>query len=85
MVESQAIGRALRLGQEKNVHVVRYIMKGTVEEVRHNISLELNKLLTKHFKKEIHSQQTRKIEYSRVGWNEGTAEENTLGTRDDDA
>jgi hypothetical protein len=34
MVESQAIGRVLRLGQERNVRVVRYIMKGTVEEVR---------------------------------------------------
>jgi SWI/SNF-related matrix-associated actin-dependent regulator of chromatin subfamily A3 len=36
MVESQAIGRVLRLGQERNVRVVRYIMKGTVEEVREN-------------------------------------------------
>jgi SWI/SNF-related matrix-associated actin-dependent regulator of chromatin subfamily A3 len=34
MVESQAIGRVLRLGQERNVHVMRYIMKGTVEEVK---------------------------------------------------
>lgn len=34
MVESQAIGRVLRLGQERNVRVVRYIMKGTLEEVR---------------------------------------------------
>lgn len=32
MVESQAIGRVLRLGQTKDVHVVRYIMKGSVEE-----------------------------------------------------
>ncbi|KAF2116188.1 SNF2 family N-terminal domain-containing protein [Lophiotrema nucula] len=31
-VESQAIGRILRLGQEKSVTIVRYIMKGTVEE-----------------------------------------------------
>ena len=33
MVENQAIARVLRLGQTKNVRVVRYIMKGTVEEV----------------------------------------------------
>lgn len=33
MVESQAIGRVLRLGQERNVRIVRYIMKRTVEEV----------------------------------------------------
>lgn len=34
MVESQAIARVSRLGQKKNVSVIRYIMKGTVEEVR---------------------------------------------------
>jgi SWI/SNF-related matrix-associated actin-dependent regulator of chromatin subfamily A3 len=33
MVENQAIGRVLRLGQSRNVKVVRYIVKGTVEEV----------------------------------------------------
>ncbi|KAH8812889.1 SNF2 family N-terminal domain-containing protein [Xylogone sp. PMI_703] len=32
MVESQAIARVSRLGQKKKVLVVRYIMKGTVEE-----------------------------------------------------
>ncbi|KAI9778365.1 MAG: hypothetical protein M1839_008153 [Geoglossum umbratile] len=31
-VESQAIGRALRLGQVKQVTVIRYIMKDTVEQ-----------------------------------------------------
>jgi SWI/SNF-related matrix-associated actin-dependent regulator of chromatin subfamily A3 len=34
MVENQAIARVLRLGQTRNVRVVRYIMKGTVEEVQ---------------------------------------------------
>jgi SNF2 family DNA or RNA helicase len=33
MVEQQAIGRALRLGQTKKVVVSRYIMRGTIEEV----------------------------------------------------
>jgi SNF2 family DNA or RNA helicase len=33
MVEKQAIARVLRLGQGRNVKVVRYIVKGTVEEV----------------------------------------------------
>jgi SWI/SNF-related matrix-associated actin-dependent regulator of chromatin subfamily A3 len=33
MVESQAIARVVRLGQKKNVSVIRYIMKGTIEEV----------------------------------------------------
>jgi SNF2 family DNA or RNA helicase len=33
MVEQQAIGRALRLGQTQKVVVSRYITKGTIEEV----------------------------------------------------
>ena len=33
MVEYQAIARVLRLGQTRNVRVVRYIMKDTVEGV----------------------------------------------------
>lgn len=33
-VESQAIARAIRLGQESDVSVTRYIIKNTVEEVR---------------------------------------------------
>jgi hypothetical protein len=33
MVENQAIGRVLRLGQKRNVKVVRYMIVGTVEEV----------------------------------------------------
>ncbi|PVI03078.1 hypothetical protein DM02DRAFT_588373 [Periconia macrospinosa] len=31
-VESQAVGRALRLGQQKQVTVIRYILKDTIEE-----------------------------------------------------
>jgi SNF2 family DNA or RNA helicase len=33
MVESQAIGRVLRIGQGRDVKVVRYSVKGTIEEV----------------------------------------------------
>ncbi|KAJ6150203.1 helicase [Penicillium samsonianum] len=33
MVERQAIGRVVRLGQTKDVTITRYIMRGTVEEV----------------------------------------------------
>ena len=33
MIESQAIARVLRIGQERDVQVVRYIVTGTVEEV----------------------------------------------------
>ncbi|KAF1984562.1 hypothetical protein K402DRAFT_422775 [Aulographum hederae CBS 113979] len=31
-LENQALSRAIRLGQENNVQVIRYIMKGTVEQ-----------------------------------------------------
>ena len=31
-IESQAIGRALRLGQKDNVTIIRYTMRNTVEE-----------------------------------------------------
>ena len=34
MVESQAIARVLRLGQDKIVRVVRYIVRDTVEVVK---------------------------------------------------
>lgn len=36
-VEEQAIARVLRLGQKKNVWVIRYIMRSTIEEVRLSI------------------------------------------------
>lgn len=32
-VESQAVGRVLRIGQERKCHIVRYIMKGSIEKV----------------------------------------------------
>jgi hypothetical protein len=36
-VEDQAIGRVFRMGQEKNVYVIRYITKNTVEEVSYKV------------------------------------------------
>jgi hypothetical protein len=33
-VESQATGRVMRIGQQKQVHVTRYIVKNSIEEVR---------------------------------------------------
>lgn len=32
-IEKQAIGRVMRLGQEKNVTVIRYVVEHTVEQV----------------------------------------------------
>ncbi|KAF2178018.1 hypothetical protein K469DRAFT_600904, partial [Zopfia rhizophila CBS 207.26] len=43
-VESQSIGRAVRLGQKKRVSVIRYIMKDTVEEVRGDCLRSLKKV-----------------------------------------
>lgn len=34
MIESQAIARVLRIGQDRDVKVIRYIVKGSVEEAR---------------------------------------------------
>ena len=48
MVEAQAIARVNRLGQKRNVRVVRYIMKGTVEEVRFPSMVDYEKI-TEHY------------------------------------
>ena len=37
-IETQAIGRAVRLGQKKPVTVVRFITKDTVEEEHFNLN-----------------------------------------------
>jgi SNF2 family DNA or RNA helicase len=42
-MEWQAIGRAYRMGQTKKVHVVRFIMKDTVEEEIYKINKEEDK------------------------------------------
>lgn len=69
MVENQAIARVLRLGQTRNVRVVRYIMKGTVEEV--DPSPAFIKTETNNYnKKEMRSQQIRKLEFAKAGWKE---------------
>jgi hypothetical protein len=46
MVENQAIARVLRLGQTRNVRVVRYVMKETIEEVRASDTIRMNIALT---------------------------------------
>lgn len=39
-VENQAIARAIRLGQRDKVHVTRYVIKNTVEEVSSPLTLD---------------------------------------------
>ncbi|KAF2178005.1 hypothetical protein K469DRAFT_676470 [Zopfia rhizophila CBS 207.26] len=46
-IESQAIGRALRLGQTAQVVIIRYIMEHTVEEVHNQQSNVLSRQRTK--------------------------------------
>ena len=41
-VESQAIARAIRLGQENDVYVTRYVVKDTVEEVCSAVTLTIS-------------------------------------------
>ncbi|OCL09416.1 P-loop containing nucleoside triphosphate hydrolase protein, partial [Glonium stellatum] len=46
-IESQAIGRAIRLGQQKQVTVIRYVMQNTVEQIiqsRQTLKLQLAEL-----------------------------------------
>lgn len=38
-IESQAFGRAIRLGQKNQVVIVRYIMANTIEEVNLTLSV----------------------------------------------
>lgn len=66
MIETQAIARVNRLGQTRNVRVVRYIMKGTVEEVGFisRIIIYTDVLL----QLELQSQQLRKLRDAKVGW-----------------
>lgn len=69
-VERQAIARAIRIGQEKSVHVTRYVIKNTVEQVRdtevdRNSHLEQRPLLTRV--QEILGQQIKKRKAAALG------------------
>ncbi len=44
-MESQAIARAIRLGQENEVYVTRYVIKDTVEEVCSPVTLAISRLV----------------------------------------
>jgi len=36
LIEEQAIGRAVRIGQKKEVHIKRFVMRNTIEEDNYN-------------------------------------------------
>lgn len=42
-IEDQAIGRVLRINQKNEIDIVRFIIKGTIEENQHNLFYEKNK------------------------------------------
>jgi SWI/SNF-related matrix-associated actin-dependent regulator of chromatin subfamily A3 len=67
-IELQAIGRALRLGQKKQVTIVRYIIENTVEEVGKGTNLE-DITLTRSMQY-IQSRQTRKQQLANWGFGE---------------
>ena len=66
-IESQAIGRAIRLGQQKQVTVIRYVMQNTVEQVGvSRITYTLTVELT--FWQIIQSRQTHKLQLAELGF-----------------
>lgn len=58
-VESQAIGRVSRLGQDKAVSVTRYLVRGTVEVVCAHVHVDVVLSLTLPIRKCIHNRFER--------------------------
>ena len=73
-VESQAIGRVSRLGQDKPVSVTRYLVRGTVEVVGATIPLCHECVAHLSYQK-MHSQQIRKVELATVGFQNADSKE----------
>ena len=72
-VESQAIGRVVRLGQTRTVHVVRYIVDGTVEIVsNYGPTPELG-LANKS--QNVQNGQLRKLQLAKSGFGAGKPEQ----------
>lgn len=73
--ESQAIGRAIRLGQKKQVTVVRYITRNSVETVSVKYPLHLRSwwfdsvaLTLPSYVQYIQCRQSKKLYLARMGW-----------------
>jgi SWI/SNF-related matrix-associated actin-dependent regulator of chromatin subfamily A3 len=74
-VESQAIGRSARLGQQNHVKIVRYVMKNTVEEVSNHHKPKYGWNEVDPFIKYIKSRQFRKLQLAGIGWSSGKEQE----------
>lgn len=46
-VEEQAIARAVRMGQKREVTIVRYVVKGSVEKVR-TLVHQYSRMMVRH-------------------------------------
>src|SRR5579871_1286105 len=67
-VERQAIGRTVRLGQQKQVVVVRYIVRNTVEEVKCPYKRNENIMTDTRTVKYIQNRQQSKMHLASIGW-----------------
>lgn len=65
-VENQAIARAIRIGQEKPVQVIRYVVENTVEQVRELAETIANLLI--HFVQDMQSLQKKKLKLASMAW-----------------
>ncbi|EED22940.1 helicase, putative [Talaromyces stipitatus ATCC 10500] len=64
-VENQAIARAIRLGQKEQVLVIKYLVKGSIEEVG-PFTIPLPEMLTLILCKNMCDQQTQKLKISKM-------------------
>lgn len=83
-IEMQAIGRALRLDQTKQVTIVRYIIQDTVEEVYAFFHLSDSEVLLTLLQSSVLSRQTHKLDLAGGGFsgnNGGIANDRLQGVR----
>lgn len=61
-VEKQAIGRVVRLGQDRQVTVIRYITNDTIEEVSHVMIFQAGlRSLSDFYEQSVQSRQLQKL------------------------
>jgi SNF2 family DNA or RNA helicase len=67
MIEVQAVARVIRLGQRKKVSIIRYIVKGIVEQAS-RMRPSVGKHLANQCNQTMRSQQQRKLALASLGW-----------------